>query len=80
MKKYLTPRGLRILAALDQVAQRHATQPAVVALAWLIAREGVTAPIASATSVAQLKSFSAAAELALGENDGALLDQASAPD
>ena len=80
VKKYLTPRGLRILAALDQVAQRHATQPAVVALAWLIAREGVTAPIASATSVAQLKSFSAAAELALGENDGALLDQASAPD
>ena len=80
VKKYLTPRGLRLLAALDQVAQRHATQPAVVALAWLIAREGVTAPIASATSVAQLKSFSAAAELALGDNDRALLDQASAPD
>jgi aryl-alcohol dehydrogenase-like predicted oxidoreductase len=80
MGKYLNPRGLRILAALDQVAQRHATQPAVVALAWLIAREGVTAPIASATSVAQLKSFSAAAELQLSESDRTVLDQASAPD
>jgi aryl-alcohol dehydrogenase-like predicted oxidoreductase len=80
VKRYLTPRGLRILAALDQVSQRHATQPAVVALAWLIAREGVTAPIASATSVEQLKSFSAAAELALSDIDRALLDQASAPD
>ena len=80
VKKYMTPRGMRILGALDQVARRHGTQPAVVALAWLIAREGVTAPIASATSVAQLKSFSAAAELQLGESDRALLDQASAPD
>ena len=80
VKKYLTPRGLRILGALDQVAQRHATQPAVVALAWLIGRAGVTAPIASATSVEQLKSFSDAAALALSENDRAVLDQASAPD
>ena len=80
VKKYMTPRGMRILDALDPVAQRHATQPAVVALAWLIAREGVTAPIASATTVEQLKSFSAAAELQLSESDRALLDQASAPD
>jgi len=80
VRRYLNPRGLRILGALDQVAQRHDTQPAVVALAWLIGRQGVTAPIASATSVAQLNSFSAAAELALNENDRAVLDQASAPD
>jgi aryl-alcohol dehydrogenase-like predicted oxidoreductase len=80
VKKYLTPRGLRILGALDQVSQRHGTQPAVVALAWLIAREGVTAPIASATSLEQLKSFTAAAELPLSENDRSLLDHASAPD
>ena len=80
VKKYMTPRGMRILGALDQVSQRHATQPAVVALAWLIAREGVTAPIASATTVEQLKSFTAAAGLALSENDRATLDQASAPD
>ncbi len=75
--KYLTPRGLRILAALDEVARRHGTQPAAIALAWLIGREGVTAPIASATSVEQLATFAVAAELALGESDRALLDQAS---
>ena len=79
VKKYMNPRGMRILGALDQVSQRHGTQPAVVALAWLIAREGVTAPIASATSVEQLKSFSAAAELKLSESDRTQLDQASAP-
>jgi aryl-alcohol dehydrogenase-like predicted oxidoreductase len=80
VRKYMNPRGMRILAALDQVAQRHGTHPGVVALAWLIGREGVTAPIASATSVEQLKDFSAAAELRLSESDRAQLDLASAPD
>lgn len=80
VRKYLNPRGLRILGALDQVAQKHGTQPGVVALAWLIGREGVSAPIASATSVEQLKSFSAAAQLQLSESDRSQLDQASAPD
>jgi len=79
VKRYLDARGQRILGALDQVSQRHGTQPAVVALAWLIGREGVTAPIASATSVEQLKSFSAAAELELSGADRAVLDTASAP-
>ena len=50
--KYLNPRGTAILKALDDAAARHSTKPAEVALAWLIAREGVTAPIASATRVA----------------------------
>jgi len=49
MKQYLGPRGLRILAALDAVAGRSHATPAQVALAWLIARPSVTAPIASAT-------------------------------
>jgi len=80
VRRYLDARGQRILGALDQVAQRHGTQPAVVALAWLIGRPGVTAPIASATSVAQLQSFSAAAELALSDSDRQQLEQASAPD
>ena len=80
VKKYMDPRGMRILAALDQVAQRHGTQPGVVALAWLIGRQGVTAPIASATSVEQLKDFSTAAELRLSEGDRTVLDSASAPD
>jgi len=80
VRKYMNPRGMRVLAALDQVAQRHATQPAVIALAWLIARKGVTAPIASATSIEQLKSFTAAAALVLSDGDQGLLDQAGAPD
>jgi len=49
-----------------------------VALAWLIGRDGVTAPIASATSVAQVKSFAKAVELALKLEDLATLDNASA--
>ena len=80
VRKYMNPRGMRVLAALDQVAQRHATQPAVIALAWLIARKGVTAPIASATSIEQLKCFTAAAALVLSDGDQGLLDQAGAPD
>ena len=80
VRGYLNPRGLRILGALDQVAQRHGTQPAVVALAWLIGRPGVTAPIASATSVEQLKSFSAAAGLVLTDADRQQLEAASAPE
>jgi len=80
VRKYLNPRGLGILAALDQVAQRHDTQPAVVALAWLIGRPGVTAPIASATSVEQLESFSAAAGLVLSDADRQQLERASAPE
>jgi aryl-alcohol dehydrogenase-like predicted oxidoreductase len=73
--KYLTPRGLRILAALDEVAARRDAAPAEVALAWLMAREGVTAPIASATSLEQLASFARAAALALEPADLDALDQ-----
>lgn len=76
--KYLTARGDRILEALDAVSARHSAQPAEVALAWLIGREGVTAPIASATSVAQVKSFAKAAKLALQPQDWQALDAASA--
>lgn len=76
--KYLTPRGEAILTALDQVAGAHSVKQAEVALAWLIAREGVTAPIASATSVAQVESFARAASLKLTAEDIAALDRASA--
>jgi aryl-alcohol dehydrogenase-like predicted oxidoreductase len=65
VKKYLTPRGERILRALDEVAASHRSTPASVALAWLMARPSVTAPIASATSLAQLKTLIAAAQLQL---------------
>ena len=76
--KYLDARGLRILDALDTVAKAHEAQPAEIALAWLIAREGVTAPIASATSLEQVDSLVRATRLALTAGDIALLDIASA--
>ena len=78
MSKYLNPRGLRILAALDRVAaDKHAT-PAAVALAWLIDRPGLTAPIASATTVEQLGELIAATRLRLSADAVRLLDEASA--
>ncbi len=79
VKNYLNPRGLRILAALDQVAERYASTPASVALAWLIARPSITAPIASATTLTQLDALVAATRLHLDAQAIAELDQASAP-
>jgi aryl-alcohol dehydrogenase-like predicted oxidoreductase len=77
VEKYLDARGMRILAALDEVGGRRSAQPAEVALAWLMQREGVTAPIASATSREQLASLVHAAELRLTAEDVATLDRAS---
>jgi aryl-alcohol dehydrogenase-like predicted oxidoreductase len=74
---YMTPRGERILRALDEVAASHRSTPASVALAWLMARPGVTAPIASATSSAQLKTLIAAAQLQLEPAAITALDVAS---
>jgi len=76
--RYLDPRGLRILAALDDVSARHKATPAQVALAWLIARPSITAPIASATSVEQLQDLIAAPNLKLDAEAIKALDQASA--
>jgi aryl-alcohol dehydrogenase-like predicted oxidoreductase len=76
--KYMNERGFRILAALDEVAKRYQATPARVALAWLISRPTVTAPIASATSLTQLADLMAAVELKLDPEALALLDQASA--
>lgn len=78
VKKYLNPRGLRVLDALDAVATRLSATPAQVALAWQIARPSVTAPIASATSLAQLADLVAAARLALDADALRALDAASA--
>jgi len=74
--KYLNERGLRILAALDQVAADHKAEPGEVALAWVAAQPGVAAPIASATSVAQVHSLVKGARLTLGSRDLALLEEA----
>jgi aryl-alcohol dehydrogenase-like predicted oxidoreductase len=79
-KKYMTDRGMRILAALDEVAGGHGATPAQVALAWVMAQPGLTAPIASATSVAQLQELMGAARLSLSAEDLKVLDTASAPE
>lgn len=76
--KYLDARGKRILDALDAVSSAHGATPAQVSLAWLMARPGITAPIASATSVEQLRETLKAAELSLTDDDMAALDAASA--
>ena len=78
VKKYLTRRGFRILDALDRVAAAHNSTPATVALAWLIARPSVTAPIVSATNPAQLDELLRAAALVLGNDAVDLLNTASA--
>jgi aryl-alcohol dehydrogenase-like predicted oxidoreductase len=65
VKKFLNPRGYKILAALDKVASEYNTTPGSVALAWLIARPGITAPIASATSIKQLNEITKAVWLNL---------------
>jgi len=77
-RKYLNPRGLRILAALDEVARTRGATPGQVAIAWQIARPAITAPIASATSLGQLDELVAAARLSLDPDAIALLDEASA--
>jgi aryl-alcohol dehydrogenase-like predicted oxidoreductase len=78
MANYLNAKGLKILAALDDIAAAHKVKQAAVALAWLIARPSITAPIASATSVEQLKDFSDAAKLKLSREEIAQLDAAGA--
>ena len=78
VKAYLNPRGFRLLAALDRVAAAHRAKPAEVALAWVAQRPGVTAPIASATSLAQLESLINAATLSLKAEEMAALESAGA--
>ena len=79
LKKYFEgDRGLRILAALDDVSKRLEATPAQVALAWTMAQPTIAAPIVSVTSVAQLDEIAPAARLALGADDLAQLDRAGA--
>lgn len=77
VKKYLDERGFAILKALDEVSATYKTTPASVALAWLLARPGITAPIASATSVAQLQSIISATQLNFDKQTIDLLNRAS---
>jgi aryl-alcohol dehydrogenase-like predicted oxidoreductase len=74
LKRYLDARGMRILKVLDEVAARHAALPAQVALAWLIAKPFITAPIVSATSLKQLGEILKAPQTRLSRDDIAALD------
>ncbi|MDX3928217.1 MAG: aldo/keto reductase [Shinella sp.] len=78
VEKYLDGRGMKILAALDQVSGETGAKPAEIALAWLMAKPAVTAPIASATSLTQLESLVKSAELSLSAEQIARLDAAGA--
>lgn len=78
MGKYMEGKGPAVLAALDAVAARHGATCAQVALAWVMAKPFIAAPIASATSVAQLTELMGALRLTLSGDDMAELDRASA--
>lgn len=74
LTEFFTPTGTKTLAALDTVAQLHSTTPAAVALAWLMAKPVITAPIASATSTEQLAELISSVFLQLNKDDMLLLD------
>lgn len=78
MDKYMQGKGPAVLAALDAVGARHGATPAQIALAWLMAKPAIAAPIASATSVAQLRELMGALAVTLSGDDVAELDRASA--
>jgi len=77
VNKYMNERGFRIVDALDEVAKRLHAMPVQVALAWLMARRTVTAAVASATNLAQLKELIGATRLELDEGSMVLLNRAS---
>jgi len=75
--KYLNQSGLSVLDALDEIAAKHQTKPATIALAWLLAQPNITAPIVSATNEDQLATLTKAPQINLNKDDLALLDKAS---
>ena len=79
VKKYINPKGMAVLGALDAAAKKHNSNPTQVALAWLMQRKSITAPIVSATSLQQLKDLIASPNVKLDATDVAALDTASAP-
>lgn len=78
LKRYLDERGLRILKVVDAVAERHRALPAQIALAWLIAKPFITAPIVSVTSLKQFGEIQKALEIELSREDIETLDAAGA--
>ncbi|MCA0922170.1 aldo/keto reductase [Pseudooceanicola nanhaiensis] len=78
VEKYLTERGMRLLDVVEDIATAHGAAASEVSLAWLMAQPGVTAPIASATSVTQVEGFAKAAALKLSDEDVSRLTAAGA--
>ena len=79
VEKYVNEKGFKVLEALDAVAAKHRAKPGQIALAWLIARPSVTAPIASATNMDQFAELVGAANVTLDKTDIAQIDVASKP-
>ncbi len=76
-RRYMNERGFRVLKVVERLAQAEQATPSQVALAWLIARPGITAPIASATSVEQVRELINAVELKLSTAEIEMLNNAS---
>lgn len=79
VKKYINPKGMAVLKALDEAAKKTGSNPAQVALAWLMQRKSITAPIVSATSLKQLDDIVKSASIELDPESLAAIDKASAP-
>ena len=79
VQKYMNEDGFRVVEALDEVAEKHNAKPGQVALAWLMARPSVTAPIASATNLNQLEELVSAVDLILDPQDINKINEASTP-
>jgi aryl-alcohol dehydrogenase-like predicted oxidoreductase len=79
-EKFLNDRGKKVLKSLDEISEKYNTSQAGIALAWLINRPGVSAPIASATKSSHLKSFTQAVEISLSQDDMEVLNKASKPE
>lgn len=77
-QRYMNEQGFAILKEVERIARAHGATPAQVALAWILARPSVTAPIASATTVEQVQELLGAVSLHLNKEDLAVLDKVSA--
>lgn len=77
VKTYFNEKGLKIISTLDEISRHHEVSNAAVALAWVIQRPGITAPIASATKSSHLKSFQEAVNLNLSEEEMNRLNEVS---
>ena len=75
---YVNARGLAVLGAMDTVAAETGARLADIAIAWLLRKQAISAPIASATSLSQLESFTRAVNLELTDEMMAVLDTAGA--